>query len=79
MVDWKLFKDNRSVSILITSNKLYSFLNHISMKPVGVDLSFLHLYVYMYIYKVLISVCPIITKEPLDRFASYFDWVTGES
>ena len=37
----------------------------------------------IYIYKVVISVClfvfPIITQEPLDRFASNFDWGTWES
>ena len=39
----------------------------------------------VYIYKVVISVSvclfifPIITKEPLDRFVSYFDWGTRET
>ena len=31
------------------------------------------------IYKVVISVCLIITWEPLDRFASNFDWGTRET
>ena len=30
------------------------------------------------IYKVVISVCPVIAQEPLDRFASNFDWGTRE-
>ena len=33
----------------------------------------------IYIYKVVISVCPIITKEPLDRFVSNFDWGPREN
>jgi len=37
----------------------------------------------IYIYKVVISVClfvcPIITHEPLDRFASKFNWGTREN
>ena len=32
-----------------------------------------------YIYKVVISVCPIITREPLNGFASNFDWGTLET
>ena len=35
--------------------------------------------VILYIYKVVISVCPIITREPLDGFASNFDWGTRET
>ena len=38
-------------------------------------------YHYIYIHKVVISVClfvcPIITQKPPDRFASSFDWRLG--
>ena len=30
-------------------------------------------------YNLCLTVCPIITQEPLDRFASSFDWGTLES
>ena len=44
---------------------------------------FVPLNIYIYIYKEIISVCllgcPIITHEPLVRFASNFGWGTGEN
>ena len=33
----------------------------------------------IYIYKVVIFVCLIITQEPLDRFAPGFDWGTRKT
>ena len=35
--------------------------------------------VSIYAYKVVISVCPIITQEPQDRFFSNYVWGTRET
>jgi len=63
--------------------KVYRF---ISVKTFPFEILNLHLSIYIiYIYKVVISVfvclfvCPIITEEPLNRFASNFNWRTREN
>ena len=37
-----------------------------------------HLYIYKFVISVCLFVCPILTQEPLDWFASNFDWKTRE-
>ena len=39
----------------------------------------IHIYIYKVVISVCLFVCSIITQEPLNRFASNFDWVTWES
>ena len=57
--------------------KLFSFF--LKIKPREFIFFFFMLLLYQYIYKVLISVCPIITHESLNQFASNFDWGTREN
>ena len=43
------------------------------------EVELLGIYMYKVVISVCLFVCPIINQEPLDRFASNFDWGTRES
>ena len=88
---WKWSLCNVCLVLNIESWNLMKVLTGLNIwlnAPFNIKIGRIYIYIYIYIYKVLISfVClsfclfifPIITQEPVARFASNFDWGTRET